>query len=228
MIEREHNRILCCKNSKRRSFAHDQPFREIFTKTVCPSHREVASVLRSSTVLEFPSLRAAASHILENFWQPKISSALDGEDRPYAVDTVILAKECDLPIILKRAYYELLMHPDFQQSRDEGDASSNTFPLPSEDLYRLSYARAKMLGIWTGATTKFPDAWMSCSGRRAHTDNPCPSLLKIKAAWFKFVCESGLAQNFIHDPINGFEKLQFAESTAGEICAECVRKMRSH
>ncbi|KZP20256.1 hypothetical protein FIBSPDRAFT_540328 [Athelia psychrophila] len=84
-----------------------------------------------------------------------------------------------------------------------------------------------MLGTWTGVTTKFPDTWMSCPGRRAHIDKPCPPLLKRKATWFKVVCESGLVDLGIYDPINGFEKLQCAEWKAEGICGECVRKMRS-
>lgn len=200
------------------------PFRLVFTNSGCPNHRAVASILRFSTALEFTSLRATASNILQNFWKPDISGTVDEQGRHYAADTVLLAKECDLPIILKRAYYELLMDPDFQQSVDEGDEASSSFPLPSEELYRLSSARAKMLKMWAEATIKFPDTWKNCatSGYK-----PCLPLSKRHAAWFNAVCKSGIAQSGMRDPVYGFKKLENADWKEEGMCVQCVRKMCS-
>lgn len=81
-----------------------------------PEFPVVAAVMRSSTALGFSSFRDMASHMLKDTWNPNLSAYCPGSAIDYAVDTIILAKQHNLPYVLKRAYYELLRSPGFKQT----------------------------------------------------------------------------------------------------------------
>ncbi|KAF7967338.1 hypothetical protein HWV62_34667 [Athelia sp. TMB] len=199
----------------------------IFTAAEWPHHPVVASVLRASIVLDFPSLRDAATHILQQEWDSDLQGYL-AVTTPilYAANTVVLAKECNLPpAILKRAYYELLVESDFEQSADDADETTEATPLPCSEVYLLIRARSKLQDAWDDVTT-FPATLASCPARKTTDKDACKSLVQRKVAWLKIVFESSLAKDYKFDPILGLARLQSADWKAEGICESCVAKMR--
>ncbi|KAH8112966.1 hypothetical protein DFH11DRAFT_394730 [Phellopilus nigrolimitatus] len=99
----------------------------------------IASILRTSTDFAFTSLRAWAAGKLQDMW-PEDISGVTPVPRPYATETVVLARECDVPKVLKSALYELvrtegfgLYDEDEEEAGDGGDANRGDYePAKSE------------------------------------------------------------------------------------------------
>ncbi|TFY82251.1 hypothetical protein EWM64_g1753 [Hericium alpestre] len=85
-----------------------------------PPFHTLAAILRAASALQFKTLQTWATRTLEQMWPSDISD-LTEEPVPNAAATVILAKQCGVPKVLKRAYYELLRTSAFGQgSLDDG------------------------------------------------------------------------------------------------------------
>jgi hypothetical protein len=75
----------------------------------CPTFEVVASILRVSTVLDFPKLREYAVHCLMDAWPVQLEKfSVTSKWLEYSAAALQLAKDCDVPIIRKRALYELV------------------------------------------------------------------------------------------------------------------------
>lgn len=74
----------------------------------------LASLLRAAHTLQFETIYTFAAHLLRQRW-PQDLSQITREPKEYAVETILLAHECDIPEVLKGAYYELLRAPGFGQ-----------------------------------------------------------------------------------------------------------------
>lgn len=187
----------------------------------------VASILRASVALDFPSLRDAATHILLDMWNPDLQDYLDDTEKSfYAADAVILAKECGLPAgILKRAYCSLLTQPELDQDIVDTDETSKPMPLPSSEVYLLTRARVKLLNAWDDVTI-LPATLTSCPSRKAGGRDACESLASTKAAWEKIVYQGGLAREWKFNPIEGLNRLQNADWAAEGVCGRCIESVR--
>ncbi|KIP03251.1 hypothetical protein PHLGIDRAFT_121770 [Phlebiopsis gigantea 11061_1 CR5-6] len=86
-----------------------------------PSFAELASILRASLSLSFTSLSSFATHQLTTMWPgtlPSHHTPIPGQ-RADAEETIVLARTCALPALLKRALYELLRAPGLGQRLDD-------------------------------------------------------------------------------------------------------------
>jgi len=81
-----------------------------------PSFKYIASLLRVSTLLEFPKFREFAIYCLDEVWPSDLGSfAVGSKWHEYAAETVALARDFNVPSLLKRALYELLRTPGFSK-----------------------------------------------------------------------------------------------------------------
>lgn len=179
----------------------------------------MASVLRSSTALGFPSFREAAYYVLEELWPSKLSAYCRDDTNEYAADTIILAKQYDVPGVLKRAYYELLRSAQFEQY--DGETL-----LSAEELRLLLKTRKHLCDTWA-CLTSFPYIWDVCQTSRKVDKLACPAPSRRKTSWYKLVHESGLAWNWVLDPIGGLDALQNADWKTEKMCDECLEKIKS-
>ena len=69
----------------------------------------VASILRVSTVLDFPKLRDYAVNCMKDVWSDKLDRfSTTSKWLEHSAVAVQLARQYDVPVILKRALYELV------------------------------------------------------------------------------------------------------------------------
>ncbi|KAF8649922.1 hypothetical protein AX16_005479 [Volvariella volvacea WC 439] len=85
-----------------------------------PPFQSVASILRASHALSFDAFFTWASNWLEDRWSPALVDFSPAKE-PYATESIVLARQCNLPNILKRALYELVRQEGFGQVDDEDD-----------------------------------------------------------------------------------------------------------
>jgi hypothetical protein len=86
--------------------------------TESPSFEYVASLLRVSTILDFPKFREFAIHCMNEAWPSELGSfAVGSKWHKHAAETVALARAFNVPSVLKRALYELLRTPGFSEAR---------------------------------------------------------------------------------------------------------------
>lgn len=179
-----------------------------------PNHQIVASVLRSSTTLYCLSFREAACYILKDMWDSDLSAYDPDDVKDHTAKTVVLAKQCDLPYVLKRAYYELLCSHGFQETCKEPAI------LPYEELHLLVKTREKLHEAWVPLIF-FPAKWEVCSSK-----SPCPSLSRRKLAWYEQVHESRIAHDWYCDPIGGLDQLRGVDwKVTAKMCDECVKNL---
>ena len=84
------------------SFTKAKPYARLYAYTP-PSLRNVAAIFRAADALEFDKFKAYAISYLEEMWPDDIHGLRAGEE--YAADTVLLARQCNLNSVLKRALY---------------------------------------------------------------------------------------------------------------------------
>jgi len=92
-------------------------------------------------VLHFPQFRAFAVKCLERAWPSSIKCrTVSCKWKEFAADTVTLARAYDVPSILKRPLYELLITPGFK--------IASTDKISSDDMHLLATAREQLCAIW--------------------------------------------------------------------------------
>jgi hypothetical protein len=165
-----------------------------------PTFPVFASILRASTVLEFPSFREFAVNYFQTIWSDNLDAVSD-ERLPFALETIVLARECNVQGPLKRAFYELLRIPEFldvfgEDSSPAVQQSDLSRRLSSADVRRLHRARDRLVLSWTQAMTS-PPPLLTCG------DHP----LSDNAVWFASVFQSGIFQDYLYDPICGFDEV---------------------
>lgn len=75
----------------------------------CPTFEVVASILRVSTVLDFSKLREYAVHCLMDAWPVQLEKfSVNSKWLEHSAVALQLSKDCNVPIIRKRALYELV------------------------------------------------------------------------------------------------------------------------
>jgi hypothetical protein len=122
---------------------------------------------------------------------PDNLDAVSAKRLPYALETIALARECNVPGPLKRAFYELLRTPEFFSA--EGFRA-----LSLVDIHCLHRARNRLVSSWTAATISPPTSF-TCSNH--------PLTDTHKAIWYAAVLQSGIFQDYLYDPICGLDEV---------------------
>ncbi|KIJ68852.1 hypothetical protein HYDPIDRAFT_25100 [Hydnomerulius pinastri MD-312] len=209
-----------------------------------PSFQDVAAILRSATLLKMDGYRAFAIHYLRSWW-PSDLCCVTQNRRPYAVETFLLCRQCNVPQVLKPVFYELIRDPrgrfkvpganaSHKQGNTGCSASSQAEHLEERALDALSRddetlvlrAREIFLIAWFDTTIRNPSR--SCALRGSDNKvKQCPSSSKKNSTWEALVHTSGLFQKFMYDPIGGFEALAAVawKSEAEKWCSQCVERM---
>ncbi|KAH7918835.1 hypothetical protein BV22DRAFT_971978, partial [Leucogyrophana mollusca] len=118
----------------------------------------VAAILRIShssrssmaQVAQFANHRASAIEYLERRWPSDLRS-LTLKVNHFAVETVILGRQCNIPSVLKRAFYELLRSSGFGLSSDGGVRlciGTSDLEMDRWDERRMVSARSHLQIAW--------------------------------------------------------------------------------
>ncbi|KAL6302317.1 hypothetical protein BKA93DRAFT_737171 [Sparassis latifolia] len=119
----------------------------------------LAAILRAAYALEFGTILEFATHRLQALW-PSDLAQLTPDSIPHAAEAIVLARQCNLPQVCKRAFYELLRSPSFEQEADgdnDEDDDNDMYVdeqeeagrrLQHADLVRLISTREKLRSEW--------------------------------------------------------------------------------
>ncbi|KAI0634622.1 hypothetical protein C8Q77DRAFT_1056078 [Trametes polyzona] len=172
-----------------------------------PPFRVLASLVRAAHTLSFKDILQFATHMLRDMWPSDLQAVdrmavrPDAEQLAQATETILLAKECNFPKLLKAAYYTLLRTPDFGQSlavyvhaeseaagrsrvlERECDADEENAPparLAASDLVRLVHARASLQREWSDfvRAPPSPTEFLCPLAQHAHPDGRVSDALR--------------------------------------------------
>lgn len=194
----------------------------------------LASVLRASTALGFDKHREWAVKLLTDMWPDSLSD-VDNKRIPNATATILLAEQCDVPSVRKRAYYELLRSTAFQQELDGHDGDQ----LDKEDLLRLVKAREHLVKDWS-TTISPPPISKPCAASKAKEGKITKNGLSAQEKdgqtvgcisgdqdlcdlrWLKLLrSEDFQVYDYLHDPIMGLKYLIETDWEEEGFCKEC-------
>ncbi|KAJ7369134.1 hypothetical protein DFH08DRAFT_1071651 [Mycena albidolilacea] len=188
------------------TYVHQDPF---FQRTV--------SILRAATLLSFPDFRDWAVRLLEDMWSPALAN-LSTEEIQHATESVLLARECELPAVLKRALYELVRLAGYGQSGREG--------VSPQDFRALVKAREHLTAAWMQTMNPYSLDLMVCArsaSAAGDAEAPPPRYDHRPAA---LVHASGIAEDYLYDPLCGLHALIEADWAAEGYCDACVKLRR--
>lgn len=194
-----------------------------------PSFEVISGILRAATALSFPDFATWARRSLEETWPSSIESLSTTYTSAFAIETVVLARDRQVPDIVKRAIYELVRTQDFvrefrQKGEDAIGKSSATLSL--SEFMAIVEVRELFSSLWTSFALSPMDPSQYCqpsastapSSSRCAAGNPTSHLI----AHAKLVHFSGILEAYQLDPISGLQALIDAPWKEEGVCAECV------
>ena len=231
------------------SFTKAKPYARLYAYTP-PSLRNVAAIFRAADALEFDKFKAYAISYLEEMWPDDIHGLRAGEE--YAADTVLLARQCNVNSVLKRALYELVRAEGFRQetTEDDGDheADSDQPALSASDISLLLYTREQLTVFWMGKALPPPQV-SACISPQGSQDYQNCVILKgdVHAMYRTLIHDSKIFEKYRYDPMCGLDALRHAPwvcgegwtewcytygkdrptSKSGHLCPACAAKWRS-
>ncbi|KAG5644256.1 hypothetical protein DXG03_008794 [Asterophora parasitica] len=222
--------------------AFDNPFQYLHTES---SFDLFSAILRASTILGVTSWREWAVKKFEKMW-PASLDHVTAERIPLAIESIAVSRKCDVPTVLKRAFYELARTPSGADDiLTKLPASSGGQVLSSSDHLSLLITRNWLVDQWVylasrplspGTQTRLfkEDAKSkndkitrrrpkNCSCRCKSNSavipvSPVPATLHAE-----LVMNSGVYSKHMHDPIYGLKVLMDTPWESGHLCEACVR-----
>ncbi|EKM50974.1 uncharacterized protein PHACADRAFT_187594 [Phanerochaete carnosa HHB-10118-sp] len=202
-----------------------------------PEFPDLAALLRASLALSFTALSTFATRTLETMWPSSMPTLAVHPNAKHAEETVVLARTCGLPSLLKSAFYELLRAPGLGQSveqeflLDGANEERARRKVPPADLARLIKTREELAAQWARAAALPPDprefGCSSFGGRQCAV-----TTVDAVRLWREAVHASDLYIEYMHDPIAGLERLcdlgwvelGFCKNCVGAWCASWARQ----
>jgi hypothetical protein len=195
-----------------------------------PSFEVISAILRAATALSFPDFATWARRSLEETWPSSIGSLSTTYTSAFAIETVILARDRQVPDIIKRAMYELVRTQDFlrefRQRGEDAISKSSSQALSLSEFTAIVEVRELFSSLWTSFALGPMDPSQYCqpsastapSSSRCAAGNPTSHLITHA----KLVHTSGILEAYQLDPISGLQALIDAPWKEEGICAECV------
>lgn len=194
-----------------------------------PPFLALACLLRGAHALDCERIWEYASRVFTAMWPEDLSelSTSTEEQQKYAKEALQSARECGLPSVRKRAYYELVCTPGFGQIAtddnaecvDDGELQPGANALRYADLLRLVATRERLERAWC-AVARAPPApsVVLCPLQSIPPDNLTPeqkiAIEKCQEArkqsgkwWTEQVVQAPLFQRGLLDPLSGLQEL---------------------
>ncbi|KIM74682.1 hypothetical protein PILCRDRAFT_698792 [Piloderma croceum F 1598] len=187
-----------------------------------PPFSVAASLLRVSTILDFPTFRAFSVKRVQSFFPPNVEHvSLERIDSVEAAEAMLLGRMYDVPGIVKRASYELLRTSGLSHADPDVPCHDQMHQRSAEYINRLVTVRRKLVHFWVD--------W----GLNTFLDSVCTSTVECtaesngQAIHDKLTLSSGLFKEFVYDPVCGLRALIEADWEAQGFCTSCVEKRRA-
>ncbi|RPD60474.1 hypothetical protein L227DRAFT_586006 [Lentinus tigrinus ALCF2SS1-6] len=188
------------------------------------SQGTVISLLRSADVLDCADMRAFAIEKLRASW-PNDKPKLPGGKRSVSLAARIIrvSRECDVPELRKRAFYEILRNPHTWTALAQNHTA---LKLPETDVIALLFARMGLQQLWCALVFEPPlgadGACKTCQGMRRGG-------FSRSAVWRNQMIEEGHFEAGRQDPIGYLETLLTEKRHELEApghtgwCAACIQ-----
>ena len=150
----------------------------------------------------------------------------------YAADTVLLARQCSVSSILKRALYELVISEGFKQSvpdqiEPDLEDSDNQSVLSSSDVSLLVRTREQLTTFWMRKAIPPPQPATCKSPRNSPVYQTCAMTRRRTHELYKnLIHDSKTFERYRCDPIWGLEILRSAPWTEGEVWPQSTPEHR--
>ncbi|KAI1786270.1 hypothetical protein LXA43DRAFT_73967 [Ganoderma leucocontextum] len=168
-----------------------------------PSQSHTVSLLAAAHLLSCDAVLRLAKKRLCELWDSRHvpTKRGPGDIRSYktTISTIHLAREYNIPGVLKRAFYELLSSEEFW---DVCGADEDAIDLPKDDIVRLYRARDKLGRLWREFTLAVPDTDTTTSmARRLSGDWCCYNYSERGHSWRSYIVEKGDLESGALDPL---------------------------
>ncbi|KAL7284891.1 hypothetical protein ACG7TL_002205 [Trametes sanguinea] len=223
-----------------------------------PPFNVVASLIRAAHALSFKAIVAFATHLLHQMWPSDLDKLSGPEERDAeaATQTILLAQDCELPELLRPAYYELLCTPGFGQDlsvylhaesssvpdsaarlKAESDEDEKNAPpptLPASDFVRLANAKQTLQREWQALVRAppLPSAFV-CPLANAVTARTHDAALLCRRAWlaeeaqwYSWIVPTGVFELGMADVFAGMKRLIDIDWHGKGFCVGCVSERR--
>ncbi|KAH8091783.1 hypothetical protein BXZ70DRAFT_467829 [Cristinia sonorae] len=203
----------------------------------------LASLLRCSRALDFTRFDKLATSKLRLMWPSELEN-LDSDSIEHASETIVLAKQWNMPELLKRAFYELVRTTSLGQEvgdddDDDDDAEAEDAKnkiISRADLVRLIKTREKLHLEWIlGADSPpsledFPcpisklldDGAEADAAKKEEATACAEARADFHTLWTEKVKDSGIYEDHMYDPICGIDKLVDIEWEQEGFCRGCA------
>ncbi|OJT07797.1 hypothetical protein TRAPUB_1312 [Trametes pubescens] len=197
-----------------------------------PQQGTAISLLRVSRLLDCSTACALALDLLHKLWpHEKPTLSVPSKCRfSDALKILKVSRECAVPTLRKRAFYELLRSAAFWKAVAD---NRRGLGLADEDLFALFSARNALQQRWSALifTWPYPGNEM-CPGQGVQGSRTCnPRLLKLhlrRAIWRADIIESKDYEAGIQDPIGWLGVLVNKKDFSGQgWCETCLKERRT-
>ncbi|KAH9835033.1 uncharacterized protein C8Q71DRAFT_138270 [Rhodofomes roseus] len=208
-----------------------------------PPFLTIASLLRAAHTLGSEAVLSFASREFTDAWPAglrKLEPSPTDDQQNFARETIKLARRCNIPSVLKRAFYELLRSPGFMQVDDNtnlmGDdewAQDPQRALSYTDLLRLIRARGHLQHAWVKAAQPPIPSSLPChleaipevnldEAQKPVRDGCRAARNKSATWWMEQVIQAPLFEQGLLDPFTAMEELYEVDWAELGFCAGCV------
>ncbi|KAG6873135.1 hypothetical protein C0995_002509 [Termitomyces sp. Mi166 len=109
-----------------------------------PSFDEIVAIIRAATALRFEAEAAWALRRVQEMWPCQLAD-INLTQRPHAIETIIIARQCNLNAVIKPAFYELIRSAMTSEAMMEDVSNGN---LQLKDVLAIESARVKLSARW--------------------------------------------------------------------------------
>ncbi|KAI0703484.1 hypothetical protein BC835DRAFT_1319183 [Cytidiella melzeri] len=194
-----------------------------------PEFSQLASILRAAQTLRFSALEDFASRTLRQMWSKELSKLTESRIK-HAPETIILAREYEMPELLKRAFYELVrtarLGEDEDADSDDPDVASTQ--ISRQDLVRLIRAREELVARWILTAGSPPEILCPLAPVEPPSKESAKCMqarANLFAHWNEVV-KKGLFEEYLYDPLVGLQRLVEHDWTELGYCRGCVKAWR--
>ncbi|PIL28418.1 hypothetical protein GSI_08452 [Ganoderma sinense ZZ0214-1] len=163
------------------------------------SRSQTVALLETAHTLSCNSVARQAANRLRDLWDSSRIPTKAGpeDDRSYTttITTIRLAREYEIPEVLKRAFYELLSSKDYWAAYRTDRAS---IELSDRDKERLAYGRAILSEVWVEFILEVPEAG---AVRRLSDERCCYGYSERGPNWRSAIVERGDLRLGAMDPL---------------------------
>lgn len=192
------------------------------------SQGTAVSLLRVATKLGCGTVHKVAKHRLCSLWPPTApSNSRRRKNLNETTDIIAVARELDLPEVLKRAFYELLRNPSFWDMLVNKRANVK---LPDADVITLYHARHILQQEWRALALAPTSPESVCLGTQEQ--QRCASSIPARSAgrWQSHFVQTGDLEKGALDPVCYVDVIlegPLFKRTEGPWCSACFAERKA-